>query len=44
MVPLLLVFTLYIIDATRGFGTEAVVLISALVLLIVSLRSQMRRG
>lgn len=44
LVPLLLVFALYIIDATRGFGTEAVVLMSVFVLLMVSLRSQTRRG
>jgi hypothetical protein len=34
----------YIIDATRGFGTEAVVLMSVFVLLVILLRGQLRRG
>lgn len=44
IIPLLLAFILYIIDATRDFGTEAIVLMSMFVLLLIALLNQVRRG
>lgn len=44
LVALFFVFMVYIITATGGFGTEAIVLMSGFVLLLASLRRQVRRG
>ncbi len=44
LVTLFLVFMIYIIADTGGLGTEAVVLMSGFVILLGSLRRQVRRG